>query len=165
MRRVRVQIPNSAQSFFRVILSGVCGVEGSEPALSILEGRSDAPNLALSGRGRRSSSMRRVRVQIPNSASLIFCHPEQSEGSRRTFRRPASVTQTSSRARTCRSHAVRIFTSTCPRRGRRDSYRDGKGAMPRDFTIASFFVSSRPESAERRDPGFRPRANATSLIA
>ena len=40
-------------SLMSVILSGVCGVEGSEPVLSILEGRSDALSLSLTGRGRR----------------------------------------------------------------------------------------------------------------
>jgi len=57
---VRVQIPNSAQSFFLSHPDEVCGVEGSElePALSILEGRCDAPNLACQGEVAALSSMR-----------------------------------------------------------------------------------------------------------
>ena len=42
-------------SIFVVILGEICGVEGSEPVLSILEGRSDAPSLSLRGRGRREA--------------------------------------------------------------------------------------------------------------
>jgi hypothetical protein len=39
---------------------------------------------------------------------------------------------------------------------------EAKNPSPRrsSSSVESFFVSSRPESAERRDPGFRPRAPA-----
>src|SRR6266851_8077414 len=65
-------------------------------ALRVILERSEESRILASPYQEEAAPPAWARVQIPNSAtSASLCHPERSEGSRRTFRRPASITQTS----------------------------------------------------------------------
>src|SRR5216683_6326873 len=65
-------------------------------ALCVILERSEESRILASPYQEEAAPPAWARVQIPNSAtSASLCHPERSEGSRLTFRRPAPITQTS----------------------------------------------------------------------
>jgi hypothetical protein len=134
MRRVRVRIPNSPPLIFS---SHPERSEGSRRPFQCLSSITHPTDEFLPNRLFPFPRRKGLGVRLLEPRPFLLCHPEPSEGSRRAFQRPASVTHPSLRPRRCHRHALDAFpdphlylSEERSARAACNAARDGRGSTP-----------------------------------